>query len=88
MLEPDQVNNGLGEAGQQHGADEGPGNGPRESEVIICTGQFPVDVGCWCPVHEHIMSCLNGEGLLYLGIGSDNKMKQNKAGYQCGQKSI
>jgi hypothetical protein len=35
MLEPDQGNNGLGEPGQQHRADECPGDGARECEVVI-----------------------------------------------------
>lgn len=85
MLEPDQSNDGLGEAGQQHWADEGTGHGAGKGEVVIGPGQLLVDVGYRCAVYKHIMGCLDVEGLFNFGIGGNDKMKQDQAGYQPGK---
>jgi hypothetical protein len=88
VLEADEGNNGLGKPGQQHGAYEGPGDGTREGEVVIGSGELVMDVGCWRPVNKHIVGGLDVEGFLDLGVGGNDEVGQDKSGYQEGKESV
>lgn len=78
MLEADEGNDGLGEAGQQHRADEGPGDGAGEGEVVVGGGQPVVDVRGGRAVDEHIVDGLDVERLLDLGVGGDDEVEQHE----------
>lgn len=57
-----------GDACEQHGADEGPGNGSGERKVVVAGGQLLVDAGERSAIDQDIMSCLDVEGFLHLGV--------------------
>lgn len=81
MFEADQCNNRLADPREEDGADEGPRNGSREGEVVVCASQLLVDVGSWSPVHKYIVRGLDVEGLFNLCVRRDQEMKQNQSGY-------
>lgn len=58
-----------GDAGEQHGADEGPGHGAREGKVVVAGGQLLVDAGEGSAIDQDIVRGLDVEGLLDLGVG-------------------
>ena len=78
VLEADEGNDGLGEAGQQHRADEGPRDGAGEGEVVVGGGQPVVDVRGGRAVDEHIVGGLDVERLLDLGVGGDDEVEQHE----------
>lgn len=63
---------------QENRSHEGPGHSTWKGEVIVCAAQPLVDVGDGQSVDEHIVSCLDVERLLHLGIRRNPEMEDNE----------
>lgn len=88
MLEPDQSNNRLSKASQQHGAYESSRHRPREGKVVVSGGQFVMDVRGRGSVDKDIVGGLDVERLFDLGVGGDDEVNKNESGYQERKENI
>lgn len=88
MLKPNKTDDGLAQTGQHHGAHEGARDGAREGEVVISGRELLMNVGRRHAVDQNIMSCLDVEGLLNLGVRGNDEVSQNEAGDEEGEKGV
>ncbi|RFU74187.1 hypothetical protein TARUN_8066 [Trichoderma arundinaceum] len=76
MLEPDECNQRLAHAGQEHRSDKGPGHCARKGEMVIRGREPRVDVARRRAVDENVVRGLQVERFLDLGVGSGEEVQQ------------
>lgn len=76
MLEADEGDDGLAQAGEEQGTEKGAGHGAGEGEVIIRVQEALVNILGWGPVDEDIVGCLQVERLLDLCVGRREEVEQ------------
>lgn len=80
MLEAEYGDGALGDAGQDQRANEGPGDGAREGEVVIVIHEARIDVGRGGAIDQNVVGCLYGEGLLDLCVRGEDEVGEDCQG--------
>ena len=86
MVEADERDDGLANAGDEDGTDKRPRHSPRESKMVISLSQALIDVRGRSAVDEDIMSGLDVERLLDFCVRGYQEVDQNQPGYKKGPK--
>lgn len=93
MLKAHERNERLAHAGEQHGTREGPRHGAGEGEVVIRGGDALDGIVAAAAeerqaVDEDVVSRLEVEGLLYLGVGGGEEVDEGGEEEQGGEGEV
>lgn len=75
MVEAQQRDDGLRDTRQDDGANEGAGHGAGKGQVVVGLEEARVDGRRGCPVGEDVVSGLEVEGFLDLGVGGEEDVQ-------------
>ena len=81
VLEADQGDDRLAEAGQQDRANKRPGHGPGEVEMVVLGGEPLPGILRRHAIHKYVMGRLEVERFLDLGIGHNDQVNDDQRRY-------